>query len=154
KNIGIALHQHVDAHQVFPAGFGARTGESYLVHLLPYLGEQPLRDSIDLSDDDSFDASIGEARRNMPSFFRCPSDSSRAIFLAEIATNYPANAGRNSLWGNGPFIRDPVRPRDITDGLSQPVGVTEWVVGPGTIGIPGYPERHHRLGTIYSFGGL
>ena len=150
KGIGIALHQHVATHGAFPAGLGERGLESYLVHLLPYV-DQPLYDSLDIASGRNglVNSADGKAIFHPPPTFRCPSDLPSLGSLALVAASYPANAGENAVKGSGPFVHQPMRPQNITDGLSQTVGVAEWVVGPGTIRVPGWPDRGHRLGSVH-----
>ena len=147
KTIGLAIHHHADSQNTFPAGFAQRRvkpfGASFLVQVLPYLEQTALYNSINIVariDDDNINITVSQLT---PGIFLCPSDASRATPEAARAINYAGNAGNDSLRGDGVFIGRPLAAADITDGLSQTVGVAEWVVGSGT------RERPTRLGTVY-----
>ena len=153
KGIGVALHQHVSVHGTFPAGDGDRLGESYIVPLLPYMEQQALYDSLDLAVDSTplVNSADGQAIDHPPPTFRCPSDPPPDWSLAYSAVSYPANAGRGPVMvSDGPFTHGSLRPGEIGDGLSQTVGITEWVVGSGTIGVPGSRDHADRLGSVHS----
>ena len=135
KNIGLAIHQHADSHNTFPAGVvqgGVKPfGGSYLVQILPYLEQTALYNSINMmgSVDDDVNFTISQMA---PGQFLCPSDSARATFESAYSLNYAGNAGHDALRGEGVFIGRPLAAQDLTDGLSQTAGVAEWIVGPST----------------------
>jgi hypothetical protein len=154
KQIGVGIQHHVDAQGVFPAGFGTPLDTSYLTQILPYLEQQTLYNSINLTniaDPSVVSNDNTTALRLLPSPFLCPSDSRRIDPLAAYSPNYAGNSGRDHQNGDGVFIGKPLSPRDITDGLSQTAGVSEWVVGPGYASWDGvqFIICGHRLGSIY-----
>lgn len=149
KQIGLAIHQHVEARGVPPGGYGKPLDASCLVQVLPYLEQGPLYDSLNVAYPPS------SLRRNdvndtvmnaVVSTFLCPSEPWRGSPFAATAPNYAANAGWDAVNGDGPFTGLPRALAEIADGLSQTVGVSEWIVGPGDF------ERGSRLGSLYAVG--
>lgn len=150
KNLGLALHNHVDARGTFPAGSGRFAGESYLVSLLPFLEQQSWYDSFNFAVPPVNTVFCTE---NSTSFLRdisiffCPSDSYRldstTHFSSKFSANYAANCGNHFVSGDGAFIGKPLRPAEFADGLSRTVGLSEWIISPGD------DDRPTRLGPIY-----
>lgn len=131
RNIGLAIQNHVETHNKFPSGVGTLPADtSYLVQILPYLEQDALFNSINVTDGVETDANL-TAFRNPPGLFICPSDASRASIDTVGAVNYAGNAGRSLMNGEGVFINRFLKPQDIRDGLSRTAGVAEWIVGPG-----------------------
>lgn len=154
RQVGLAIHQHAEVHGAFPAGFGWRLDTSFLSQVLPFLDQQPLYNAINLGSvaDPSVESNANTTSlRMLPRTLVCPSDTGRASAQAEAATNYAGNAGRDALRGDGIFIGRSLAPREIADGLSQTVGISEWVVGSGdwTITPSNVSIRADRLGSIY-----
>jgi prepilin-type processing-associated H-X9-DG protein len=152
RNIGLALHQHVEARGTLPGGYGPPFDASYLFQILPYLEQQALYNAFNLTRA----VECNENSSFIPlrvSTFTCPSDSQRSTIAAREVANYAGNAGSNALTGEGVFIGRPLALREVRDGLSQTVGVTEWVVGPGNVDFDRETARimgtPHRLGTVY-----
>ena len=106
-----------------------------------------LYNAINFSIDADVNANLAVSQQS-PSMFLCPSDTARSNSESANAINYSANAGISSINGEGVFIGRPISPRDITDGLSQTVGVAEWIVGSGT------REKASRMGSSYRLTGL
>ena len=155
RQIGLAIQQHAEVHGAFPAGSGKPLDASYLVQILPYLEQRPLYDSINLQLTDVhsvFSNANMTARMAPPSIFLCPSDSQRRSISSANAMNYAGNSGGDSKDGEGVFIGRPLSPRDVIDGLSQTVGVSEWIVGPGEwiFEANSTTARGHRLGSVYT----
>jgi len=146
KQIGLAIHGHDDTFGKFPAGMGSPVADaSFLLQILPFVEQQQLYNAININDMEEFSVLTNAnttAIAMMPSLFLCPSESSGPRSQYD-RTNYAANAGLDVLRGEGTFIGKPLAPRDITDGLSQTVGVSEWVAGNGTL------QRADRLGSIF-----
>ena len=143
KMIGVAIHQHIEAHRVLPGGFGKPLDSSFLFQILPYLEQESLYHSFNMVHVEVDPNANNTARDVVVSTFLCPSEPSRS-WAAKSATNYAANAGRDAIWGEGPFSGVPIAPARITDGLSQTAGVAEWIVGPGDY------DRGSRLGSVYA----
>lgn len=155
RQIGLAIHHHAEAIGAFPAGVGPMPGPSYLVQILPYMEQRPLYDALNFAEDDLLTNANLTVLHQTPGIFLCPSDVGRTV-QTEHAINYAANAGRSVARGEGMFIGRPLRASEISDGLSQTVGVAEWVSGPGLIHpdlLPGRFDRlrsKHRLRQVYS----
>ena len=151
KEIGLALGNHLAARNVYPRGLELHPfNSSYLIPLLPYLEQGNLFNSINTSMtymEPDLNANQTVSQSPLGSFL-CPTDAARSTPEARHSINYAANCGSASLRGTGVFTDHPISDRDITDGLSQTVGVAEWVVGPG--------ERQSptRLGSSYRLSGL
>ena len=148
KQIGLAIHQHVESRGQFPGGFGDPYNASYIMQILPYMEQSPLYNSINIdASADAFSLGVQENftvyMTRLPAFL-CPSDASRKTIDVSSATSYAANAGSDAITGEGVFIRHGLRPSDVTDGQSQTAAVAEWIVGPG--------GRNSRLESIYDFG--
>ncbi len=150
KQIGLAIHNHAESHGKFPAGVGRYPADlSFLAQILPQLEQAALYNSINVSDGVEVNENT-TAFKMSPGMFVCPSDASRSWRGTEGAVNYAGNAGRATRGGEGVFIDKSLRPSDITDGLSQTAGVSEWVVGPGLGN--GRMERSskYRLQRVYA----
>lgn len=155
KQIGLAIHRHVEAKGIYPGGYGQPLDASYLVQILPYLEQESLFNSINISNFEHLTLFTNDnttaSNAHISTFF-CPSEPSRSDFGVN-AVNYGANAGRSERSGEGPFIAQGVNvrpsqelgPGDVRDGLSHTAGVTEWIVGMGDL------DQVSRLGTVYSF---
>lgn len=154
REIGLALHNHVEAQQTFPNGAGhGIAGESFLVQLLPNMDQRPLYDSLNFTGMDSFMKNMTASFYTIPGTFLCPSDRSRTL-QNRSNVSYAGNAGRDASGSSsadekeGIFLWRTLSPRDVTDGLSQTAGVAEWIVGdnsPGLDPITHEPLPTHRL---------
>jgi len=151
KNIGLGVHNHVEAHGKFPSGGHGSRVNSFFVQILPYIEQAALHDSINMGPMVPGAANT-TAERNPPALYLCPSDASRAV---PWAVNYAANQGRwkageGSNDGDGVFTGKPLSPRDVTDGLSSTAGVSEWVTGPWNASEKRESTSKYRLKRIYS----
>jgi prepilin-type N-terminal cleavage/methylation domain-containing protein len=131
---GLAIHSYLDAFQTFPPGSTYWYGLSLHVVILPYIDQRPLYDEIwtrfPLDQSTSFtpgEVELFLSRYSIPPLFQCPSDSAPA---GSGATNYVGNCGTgvqrygyNGIFGYFP----PVKPAQVTDGLSQTAAVSEWL---------------------------
>jgi prepilin-type N-terminal cleavage/methylation domain-containing protein len=138
KQFGIALNLYSTAHGVFPSG-GGSDGFSPQARLLPYLEQKPLYDSINFLA--MANPAVGTPNETAGSItigtFLCPSDPVSAGQQGWI--NYAGNSG--SLGAPGPKGRDglfavderykpiPIGPAGCTDGMSQTLAFSEWLVG-------------------------
>jgi len=133
RQIGLALSSYQESHRVFPSG---DNGAGFSAHamILPQLEQTPLFNSV------NFEAGLGivataenqTAGRSILSLFLCPSDT---VSPTWAATSYAGSAGFNAQGGsnNGFFIEARTRylgPAAITDGTSNTVAMTEWLLGP------------------------
>ncbi|MCA9101641.1 MAG: DUF1559 domain-containing protein, partial [Planctomycetales bacterium] len=126
KQIGLALHGYHDVFDQFPLGavhdngnWGANDPShhgSFLVALLPYLGEQPIYDACDFTTNTSYN-SLGPNGRKLHetwvNTFMCPSDrqeyfdTGNPLYpitdgLHQATSNYGASMG-NQAFGACPF---------------------------------------------------
>jgi len=148
RQIGLAIHNHADALGKFPSGGHPPACASFLVQILPYAEQSALYNSINMA----FDASLNEnltASKQTPGLYVCPADVSRRSDIAN-AVNYAGNAGRSANGGEGVFIDKLLSAREITDGLSQTVGVSEWIVGPGIGNGTRENTSKYRLRRVYA----
>ena len=172
KQIGVALHNYHDVHNVFPPGYisrgvtstdmaGAETGPGFgwLTMLLPMMEQGALYNSMNFSLDATVSPNTTAALTSLPAF-RCPSDTAPEKFTVTISStdytlgtaNYVGIAGYTSLSmrpgaGNGLLYRNSsVRMRDITDGSSNTFAVGErtFELTPSTwyAALPGYSVYH------------
>lgn len=157
KQLGTALHNHEAALKRFPAGAVSQPYPpapshphtfyrwSALAALLPYLEQQSVLDSLDLSlpmympgpgfpISEPNRAGIGQ----MLPVFLCPSDMGRPVKDGMGPTNYVACAG-SGIDGGTPFQTDGIfyansatRFADIVDGTSHTVAFSESLLGADT----------------------
>ncbi len=138
RNIGCALHGHLIAKGVFPAGCvewrvgGDRSMRqlAWSAFILPWLEEQAVADRLELSK--AFDdAANADAAAAVLPVFRCPSVTRpRATIAGRGACDYGGIYGERLVSPNNPpkgaFLIDrTLRTRDIADGLSKTVFVGE-----------------------------
>lgn len=159
KQIGLALHNYLDAYTRFPPvsvlPFG-RTFEPYSAHvrLLPYIEQANLSNLIDWNVSSEFTSNPLAAKTRVP-IYLCPSEVNDRPRITPTLVHYPLNYGFNEgTWfifdpqtgsaGDGVFHPNRAsRPGDLSDGLSNTLGVAEvkafqpnlWDTGnPSTLG--------------------
>ena len=161
KQLGVALHNYHDAMQVFPAGhtLDNRTlGDRFTwpVALWPYLEQEALYSQMDFRSD------FGSCYTwNTPimlsalASFQCPSDGESAYgHQCRVRNSYVANTGIGYLRKQLPAAHQPgmfqqnryLKMRDITDGTSTTVGISEFLKvreGYDYRGTWSYPEGCH-----------
>lgn len=131
RQIGLAMHQYVSGHGVFPAGQGAKS-QSFLVTILAHLDGQPLYDAIN----HDVDVSGPENHTGMAtrlSVFLCPSDTREPY---GYPTSYAGNSGdgyypnkSNGLFSTTDIPQERWLPfGGLTDGASTTAAVSEWLV--------------------------
>jgi len=120
KQILLAMHNYHDAYKMFPPRDDVRdeqgrSGLSWRVHLLPFLGEQKLYDEFRL--DEPWDS-----QHNKPLMERMPEVyQSRWIDVGLGHTTFLAPAGKDTVLGGS----KPTRFSDIHDGSSNTVVLVE-----------------------------
>jgi prepilin-type N-terminal cleavage/methylation domain-containing protein len=141
KQIGLALHNYLDAHSRFaPVSvlpFGS-TFEPFSGHarLLPYIEQANLSNLIDWSSTAQFTSAPAAAQRRI-AIYMCPSEINDRARLTPTLTHYPLNYGFNEgTW----FVFDPVsqaagdgafhpnrafRTADFPDGMSNTLAASE-----------------------------
>ena len=165
KQIGVALHNYLDANSAMPPFFIHRTGNAsriadpnkganWLVFLLPFVDQTGLYEEWDFD----IPANQNAARSTELAVYKCPSDPESSDNFCSYAGgnwargNYGLNASPCSHGvGNNPGatlggmsgVNQSVRIRDITDGTSNTIAVDELRAGQndrdlrGTWAMPG-----------------
>jgi prepilin-type N-terminal cleavage/methylation domain-containing protein len=172
KQLGLALHLYSDSHKTFPPGCTLALGvpsHSFSVHarILPYVEEASLHSLIHFDQDYTQQPDVTQAR--MP-LFLCPSEQNTQPEITPTLTYQPTNYAVNfGTWfifnpntqevGAGAFaVNKPMRPGQISDGLSKTIGFAEVKAhqpilrdgqSPNTmnVAIPATPEQ------VVSYGG-
>jgi len=149
--IGLALHSYESVHRVLPQGFN---GADFSPHamLLPHFDQVPLYNSINFSPPESA-SSVDAANSNQTAsgtvvgLFICPSETRNDN---PGWTNYAGNGGfgnqvhgSNGAFANGnsPERRHYIGLPSFTDGASNTMAMSEWVLGQGDFSLGG---NHHR----------
>lgn len=146
KQIGLALHNYLDAFTVFPPSFCLQKGStltsnngSWSIHgrLLPHLEQGQAYDNVDLTKawDSQLDTNVPQMR--IPTYV-CPSDINDFVRMnGTDAYVYPQTYGFNfGSWliydpvtnkgGDGAFfVNSSLRPRDYIDGMTQTMMAAE-----------------------------
>ncbi|MGE5193057.1 MAG: DUF1559 domain-containing protein, partial [Deltaproteobacteria bacterium] len=119
KQIALALHNYEERYNALPPAYtvdaDGKPLHSWRTLILPFLDQEPLYESIDLSKpwDDPANA---EAFKTSLSVYHCPSDSS-----PQNHTTYLASVGSTGCFR----LTEPRLLSEITDGLSQTLMVVE-----------------------------
>lgn len=156
RQLLLALHQHHDTFQYFPAGRGTPTPLIFSPHsfLLRFIEQDGLNRQVDLQAPPAtftvppstvYDgASNFTAAQSVPRLFLCPADRGEGRIAGNDygGTNYCFNTGNGDNAGtlteaNGVFfLGSKIKFRDLTDGSSNTVALSERTLGPGTTGTP------------------
>jgi prepilin-type N-terminal cleavage/methylation domain-containing protein len=158
KQFGIGLHGYLATYGVFP---GASNGNGYSIHvqILPYIEQQPLYNSINVNLTISQMYMVGQSAplTEVPTFL-CPSDP-----LAKnqsLLTSYAGCTGDGSFQkgrttglftpgiASSPSI--PRSPADVSDGPSQTVAMSEWLVGGNWQTIDEAARLGSKLRTVFT----
>jgi len=126
KQLGLALHMHVDTQGHFPANDPAATYYATQVKLLPYL-DPPVANGIDLTKWSGDPGNI-TARAATPAVFLCPSDPIRNRRFERLAT--PRFYGNINYLGNFGW------PRNATGvGGERAMSATQWPQPNGMVSV-------------------
>jgi type II secretory pathway pseudopilin PulG len=152
KQISLAIHNHEATYGYYPGPGTLPHQDSPLVPLLPFLELGPVSRLIipdhplfiPIGDYGRLDASQAAAAGTVISLLLCPSDGQPAVGGAyDYAQLAGSNYGFNAGTGTGTYydFRYPtdgvfwygsrLRPKDVTDGVSNTVFVAESLRGPG-----------------------
>jgi prepilin-type N-terminal cleavage/methylation domain-containing protein len=137
RNLGTAIHAYESANGRWPPNnFGPRRpgahspGDFYSTHvlLLPYIGQAPLANEIDLSEPNESSRrrdKLSEPLQTIVPLFLCPSDR------VDFGSNYRVCTGSGiSMWGRpefllGAFSDRPGQRAHLLDGLSNTAAMSE-----------------------------
>ena len=161
KQLGLALHNYHDVHNVFPPGgtYRAATvqpaGWSVQARLLPFIEQANLQGLIDFSRSYDVQPAVTQVR---VSTFMCPSEVNDKAYpdgaLTHWPINYAANYGEWFVWNptSGQFGTGAFGPnartsmRDFTDGASNTLAMAEvkafqyYLRDVGAVGSPSVPS--------------
>lgn len=142
KQIGLALHNYHETYNTFPAAWfrngSAEPGWGWGVAILPAMDQKPLFDQLNTSVNPIPVAGNANTQTVLPAY-RCPSDTGPAInanrgnhgtsnYMGVFGSNSAGSATINN--GDGIFsASSSISFRDITDGSSNTVGITERAYG-------------------------
>ncbi len=157
KQLGLALHNYHDTFTRFPAGVfgaggqgpinngspGAWLGWSGMAMLLPYFDQAPLYNQAnfdyywDTNGSPAPEANNRPVNRALISGLQCPSDpfGGSKPHSSSGPTSYVMSAGPATSWNTGtrkigPFtLNSSIRMRDITDGSSNTIAMSECKIG-------------------------
>lgn len=144
KQLGLALHNYHDTYQLFPQGqfhifyadgSSSWHGHSAWVSLLPFVEQNAIFDQWNHSLH-AYSGTNNTLRQNKISTFMCPSDTAFGSNSGP-GNNYAGNAGSTPMiWvtgdSHGVIVRRKcIGMRDITDGTSNVIMVSEILTGDG-----------------------
>lgn len=152
RQIGLALQNHESALKQFPPGTVAKRYDdvprtpwtfyrwSALAMLSPYLENTAAYNALDLSKP-LYTVTFSITPENIPGSrimvptFLCPSDDSRRLHPSFGPTNYAMCTGSGTNGGSPAntdgmfFVNSRIRTRDVADGLSNTIAVSESILG-------------------------
>lgn len=168
KQLGLAMHNHLDTHREFPSGVIRKKWDEQptwseghwawgvFANILPYLERSDLHGELRL------DMPLLGAPPTFPildvhrdlvdkpvSTYLCPSDLGTVLDQRYRPANYVAclgsgvttarqKAGSDRDVDGVFFVNSRIKPRDIIDGLSNTMAMSETVLGPGDPGMDGF----------------
>ena len=156
RQLGLAMQHYHVAHRSFPYGVNGGWGHSWSAHILPYVEQTDLAETIPWSDrgwwrgTDANSLALQKLAQTRISFFRCPAQAGPETWSVNqlddrFVTNYLACAGGDARHDNhGPggmsesngivvaadflgYTRPPRRLRDVRDGTSNTLLLSEAV---------------------------
>jgi len=146
RQLGLALHNYMAVHEVFPAGQGGR-GQSLHVASLPYLEFAAIYHAF------NFDRGVADGEVNRTCLnvqvteFLCPSDP--VAWRQVSCTSYAGNLGdgcyiaRNTgvftAASDDTHYPANIASKEIVDGMAMTVAMSEWLIG--AVDFP-EPSRH------------
>lgn len=141
KQLGLALHNHHDSHQKFPAASDAN-GYSCFFNLLPYMEQDNVVKLFDQTFSPTGTPANLAARRTIIPMYLCPSDPVTALPAGtpginyrmncgvSIVNSYPSTANATMPPNDGGFWpRMPYSVGAISDGTSNTAAMSEHIKG-------------------------
>ncbi|MCR9115484.1 MAG: DUF1559 domain-containing protein [bacterium] len=134
KQIGLALHNHVDVRKRLPEGYAGNDEYAWAAFLLPFMEQTNVYKSTDISGtNDTISGTSAAALANPIEIFRCVSDPGpdlNPFYEGDPTSNYPGNQQVFTYQGTGSANTiadnsDGMRFAEITDGLSNTILVGE-----------------------------
>ncbi|MEW4455920.1 DUF1559 domain-containing protein [Bremerella sp. JC817] len=160
KQMGLAMHNYHDTYLALPPRQGGPDWatavnspplrHSAFVNLLPFIEQGARYDQIYTAKNQVWSSSANSGYVGEIDGFKCPSDGLNAPVSTDrpalyAPLNYALNAGDNYRWGGSPGPNDPetgirglfgygiyTRFRDITDGLSNTMAMSETIIAPSS----------------------
>jgi prepilin-type N-terminal cleavage/methylation domain-containing protein/prepilin-type processing-associated H-X9-DG protein len=150
KHLGLAMHGYLCVYDMLPnCGKDMQDDYSPLARLLPYCEQENLQDLIDFrigTAGVALPVALRQAAKTVVPLFLCPSDSEKSVHdlpehsetISYAGSNYSMNGGGGHQGGFA-FLSSTdgicysgatLRPRDITDGMTNTLAFTETVRGP------------------------
>jgi prepilin-type N-terminal cleavage/methylation domain-containing protein len=152
RQLGLAMHNHHDSLGNFPQARNAwPLVHSALSRLLPYMEQGNLQQLVDYTQPPTAAANL-TASQTPIKLFICPSDGAagRVAGSAHAGTNYVVCNGSGTVAfgliasGDGLFTQTPLGFKDVTDGSSNTIAISESILGTGATSsgpIPADPRR-------------
>lgn len=125
KQFALGFHNYESAYQAFPtylnmAKTNAKSGLSWRVHILPFIGFSELYEEFKL--DEGWDSPHNiKLLPKMPEIYLPTADINETIELKPYHTTYVAPIGKKTVFGQS----EPMQFRNITDGTSNTVAFVE-----------------------------
>jgi hypothetical protein len=125
KEFALGFHNYESAYQAFPtylnmAKTKAKSGLSWRVHILPFIGFQELYQEFKL--DESWDSPHNiKLLPKMPAIYLPTADMNQTVELKPYHTTYVAPIGKRTVFGQS----EPMQFRNITDGTSNTIAFVE-----------------------------
>lgn len=125
KQFALGFHNYVSAYEAFPtylnmAKTKAKSGLSWRVHILPFIGFQELYEEFKL--DEAWDSPHNiKLLPKMPAIYSPLSDMNETVEIQPHYTTYVAPIGSKTVFGQD----EPMEFRNITDGTSNTIAFVE-----------------------------